>query len=161
MAGLPVTDTERDQIRTLHARGLSRNEIAKQLGRSVGTVTAHCKAMSLPFDRAATQSATEARVADMRAWRTRTQAKLAAKYDGVLASWDEPSVVFNIGGSGNVYTEHEMPEPPAETRNVMARTMTLLLEQQLKLLAVDAAKDNLSVNSVDEWLDSLTAGSGH
>jgi transposase len=45
----PLTESEKQQIRDLHAEGLSRNEIAKRVGRAAGTVTAFCQREGLTF----------------------------------------------------------------------------------------------------------------
>jgi ParB-like chromosome segregation protein Spo0J len=45
----PLSDAEKQSIRDLHAEGLSRNAIAKRVGRSPAAVTALCKREGLAF----------------------------------------------------------------------------------------------------------------
>lgn len=45
----PISEATRQAIRDAHAAGASRNQIAKQLGISPGTVTKLCKAEGLTF----------------------------------------------------------------------------------------------------------------
>lgn len=45
----PLTRAEKQRIRDLHAEGLSRNAIAKDLGRSAGAVSAFCQNEGLTF----------------------------------------------------------------------------------------------------------------
>jgi transcriptional regulator with XRE-family HTH domain len=45
----PLSPEEKQQIRDLHAEGLSRNEIARRVGRSNGSVTNYCKNEGLTF----------------------------------------------------------------------------------------------------------------
>lgn len=46
----PLTEAEKKKIRTLHATGMSRNKIAKQLGRPFSTVSNFCVREGLTFD---------------------------------------------------------------------------------------------------------------
>ncbi|RLU85876.1 helix-turn-helix domain containing protein [Streptomyces griseocarneus] len=66
----PITDADRKAVRHLHAEGLSRNEIARQTGRSAATVSKIAKAEGLRFEGGARVApATEARRADAAARR--------------------------------------------------------------------------------------------
>lgn len=70
-----LTDAERRQITDDIAAGeLSRNDIAKKYGRSGSTIGAIAEAAGLSFDRAKTEKATAARLADLEA----RKAELAA-----------------------------------------------------------------------------------
>lgn len=57
-----ITDEQRAQMDGLQAAGMGRNEIARQVGISLATVTKHFPPGT--FDRAATEAATKAKVAD-------------------------------------------------------------------------------------------------
>ncbi|MBQ0969210.1 hypothetical protein KBY91_15380 [Streptomyces sp. RK23] len=65
------TQEDEEQLRQLHADGLPRNEIARQMGWAVGTITNHAQRLGLAFDREATRAATDARQADLTALRQR------------------------------------------------------------------------------------------
>ena len=56
-------------MRQLHGQGLSCQAIAREIGRSAGTVSRHCAAEGLSFDRSKVKSAVEARVVDISARR--------------------------------------------------------------------------------------------
>jgi len=152
---------QKQRIRDLHAAGKSRNEIARELGVADATITWHCRRMGLPFDRTSTKIAVAARQADMRAWRAAKLADLAEKIDQELNRWRQPVNVWNIGGRENVYTEERLPEPPADMRYTMSRTIAVLMDQHLKIAAFDAAKEDNGASDVDAWLESMTAGAGH
>ncbi|MEU6651289.1 hypothetical protein ABZ904_18050 [Streptomyces sp. NPDC046900] len=62
---------DEETLRQLHADGVSRNEIARQMGWAVGTVTNHARRLGLNFDREAVRAATDARQIDLRAMRQR------------------------------------------------------------------------------------------
>jgi hypothetical protein len=50
MAARPVTPEDQNQIRTLHAAGTSRNQIARQLNRRPSVISEWAKKMGLEFD---------------------------------------------------------------------------------------------------------------
>lgn len=60
----PMTDAEKQQIRDLHAEGLTQREIAERTGRPRGTVSAFCADDGLRFDGTTTKAATERKVID-------------------------------------------------------------------------------------------------
>lgn len=69
MAG-PITDADREAVRRLHAEGKSRNQIARETGRSAATVSKIAAAEGLTFSGGArVAAATEARRADAAARR--------------------------------------------------------------------------------------------
>jgi hypothetical protein len=72
----PLTDDERTRIIDLARQGVARNEIARQVGRSVGTVTRTAHAAGCTFDRSATKIATAALVADAKALRAQLRVQL-------------------------------------------------------------------------------------
>ncbi|MGW0465431.1 helix-turn-helix domain-containing protein [Streptomyces sp. NPDC003027] len=66
----PLTDADREAVRTLHAEGKSRNQIARETGRSAATVSKIAAELSLAFSGGArVAAATEARRADAAARR--------------------------------------------------------------------------------------------
>lgn len=75
-AGRPLTDHDRQRVAELHAQGMSRNDIARQIKRSPSTVTKLARELGLAFDRAATRAATAAKVADAKARRADLALKL-------------------------------------------------------------------------------------
>ncbi|WP_051741079.1 helix-turn-helix domain-containing protein [Streptomyces xylophagus] len=66
----PITVRDREAVRTLHAEGKSRNEIARTIGRSAATVSKIAREEGLAFSGGArVAAATEARTADAAARR--------------------------------------------------------------------------------------------
>ncbi|GAA0371702.1 helix-turn-helix domain-containing protein [Streptomyces blastmyceticus] len=66
----PITNTDREQVRRLHAAGKSRNAIARETGRSAATVSKVARELGLEFSGGArVAAATEARRADAAARR--------------------------------------------------------------------------------------------
>ena len=69
-----ITDEQRQQVLRLAREGtLSRNQIAKDVGVSAGSVTNICKAAGVSFDRTATEVAVRSRKADLAARRAELQ----------------------------------------------------------------------------------------
>ena len=66
----PLSDEQRQQILDLHAAGNTRNDIAREVGRSGSTVTKVVHDAGLTFDRTDTEAATKARRADLAERRT-------------------------------------------------------------------------------------------
>jgi phosphoglycolate phosphatase-like HAD superfamily hydrolase len=81
-----VSEEERETLRRLHAEGKGRNEIARQLGRSAGTVTNIASELGLSFDRSATKKASEARAAYAEERRLELIGKGFDKADDMLAA---------------------------------------------------------------------------
>lgn len=116
----PVQPEERERVQQLHAEGKSRNEIARELGRGVATVTRITQALGLKFDREQTKAATAAAIADNKALRTATSRRFLEEANKALDRLHEPCLVYNFGGSNNTYREHTLDRPPGgELRNFM------------------------------------------
>ncbi|MGA5198151.1 hypothetical protein [Streptomyces exfoliatus] len=78
-----VTQADEQKVRELHAQGLGRNAIARQIGRSPLTVAVIADRLQLSFDRTHTAVAAEARKGDAKA---RRAAIIEGLYDVVEAS---------------------------------------------------------------------------
>ncbi|MFJ4847552.1 helix-turn-helix domain-containing protein [Streptomyces sp. NPDC088733] len=130
----PLPEEERDQIRALHAAGLGRNEIARQLGRSGRTITVVAHDMGLTFDRAATEAATKARMADLAEKRTILAEALTDDALRLTEQLWQPTVVFNIGGKDNTYTEEHVAQPPADAKKNLVAAAGMAIDRSLRLL---------------------------
>lgn len=143
-----VTDEERAEIRRLHAEGHGRNEIARFIGRGLRTVSIQAQKMGLTFDRTMTEEATRARMADLAEKRTILAEALTDDALRLSAQMWEPTVVFNIGGKDNTYTEEPVDEPPAADKRALMAAATAAAAQSLRLVppATDTgAHDAVSV----------------
>ncbi|WP_300733673.1 helix-turn-helix domain-containing protein [Pseudomonas sp.] len=76
----------RARIAELHAKGLSRNAIAREAGISHSTVTRHAKDMGLEFDRSMTRAAVASRAMDLADRRTQM---LQRMFDSAEAAFDQ------------------------------------------------------------------------
>ncbi|MEU4067420.1 helix-turn-helix domain-containing protein [Streptomyces wedmorensis] len=85
----PITDADREAVRRLHAEGKSRNQIARETGRSAATVSKIAAAEGLMFSGGArVAAATEARRADAAA---RREQLADDALDGALAQVERVS----------------------------------------------------------------------
>lgn len=152
-----ITDAERKQVRQLHARGLGRNDIARELGRSVSTITAVAKQLGLSFDRSMTAAATAAKVADAKARRAALQLDLLGDAEKLRAQlWVEHEYIDH-GGKDFNEARWTQPEPTAADKLKLMQAAKLALDGSLRLDLHDA--DN-GAGEATSMLDALAAGLG-
>lgn len=136
----PVTDHDRDEVGRLHAAGKTRNEIARELGRSGRTVSKLAAELGLSFERAgATAVATAAKVADAAARRAQLQLDSLEAAQRLLSQMFKPTKVFNFGGKENTYEEQQHDEPPFQDKRNIAVAMQALTTTALRLAEYDKA----------------------
>ncbi|CAM5589850.1 helix-turn-helix domain-containing protein [Streptomyces purpurascens] len=150
----PVTDAELQRIRELHAEGKGRNEISRLTGRSLRTISVHAQKMGLSFDRTMTEEATRARKADLEERRVILAEALQGDAEQLTEQLWQPSKVFNIGGSANTYTDHDVPEPPADAKKALMAAAGIAIEKSLKLVPPDR-EDLEGLAAVDAWLRGM------
>lgn len=129
--GSPITKREIAKVVKLHGEGLSRNAIAKQIGRSNAAVTKIAKAQGLSFDRTTTMQATEAAKADAAKLRAQLELDYLADAQRLRAQLWKPAKAFNFGGKDNTYNETELDEP--------------VFSDKLKIMQASVAATNASL----------------
>lgn len=137
---MPITDQQRADVLRLAREGtLSRNQIAKDVGVSAGSVTNICKAAGVSFDRAATEVAVRSRKADLAARRAELQLRLLVEAEDALAQLHKPVTYWASGSrkSGEAawpeWLEREAtrPEPADQLKLVQAATMAITTSQKM------------------------------
>lgn len=155
--GTRVTDGERAEIRRLHSQGLGRNEIARQIGRPLRTVSLHCEQMGLTFDRTATAMATQARMVDAKARRAalihRAYSRAEKIYDRLEADTG-PGYLFTATTVHGIETER-LNHVPAQDEKALAAAAAQHLAQAVKL---EALEGDPGVEAARSMLGSLAAG---
>lgn len=137
-----VTQVDDEKVRALHAQGLGRNEIARQIGRGPRTVTRIAERLGLEFDRTATAVATEARVIDSRA---RRAALLSSLYDiaeddvAYLKQSDPYDLVEVSAGKAVRYTAQRLP---AQDRRGLITGISTAITAAGKLEALEGDPGN-------------------
>lgn len=145
----PITDTDRTAVRRLHGQGMSRNDIARKLGRSPSTVTKIARDLDLSFDRAAEVAvATEVRRADLASRRTALAAALQDDAEKLRAQLWEPCVIGAFGGKDNIWSETRLDKPTfADQRAILAATGTAI-DRSLKLTPAEGGEGAEQVRSM-------------
>jgi transposase-like protein len=139
-----LTDAQRLTICELADEGYSVREVAAQLKVAPSTITRNAQRMGLSFDRSATERATAARVADAKARRAQTAARLIELVNAELDRLDRPYRVHSfVGGQDATYLEHVLPQPDAPARLAIIRAAGHLVDKHLKLAGFDGDASGL------------------
>ncbi|WP_406431564.1 hypothetical protein OHA59_36695 [Streptomyces sp. NBC_01589] len=142
---------DEETLRQLHADGVSRNEIARQMGWTVGTVTSHAKRLGLSFDRSATRAAVEARQVDLTA---RRQANIEGAYDLADEAPERALTRYELtvfDPLGNPVT-HTVRRPPAREFKDFTQAFASALNAAVKLEQVETGDDK-SLSAIDRFLN--------
>ncbi len=153
--GRPVTDEDYQRVRELHALGMGRNAIAREIGRAQRTVSVIAAELGLVFDTSMTEDATRARVAQLAALRADTAIDLHLDALKLTQQMWEPAVVYNFGGKENTYNEHYVDEPPAAEKKNLMSAAGIALEKSLKLVP---PTDDAGADDAKSMLGKLMAG---
>ncbi|MGH3584839.1 MAG: helix-turn-helix domain-containing protein [Pseudonocardia sp.] len=139
MSGRPVTDETREQVRQLHAQGLSRNEIARQFGRSGRTISLIAKDLGLTFDRAAeTEVATRVRQADNKARRAGIIASLYDIAEDDIAHLRKQGGYDLVEASAGKAVAYRVERLPAQDRKALVPAISTGTNAAVRLEQVDA-----------------------
>lgn len=140
---------EREAIKSLHAQGLGRNEIARRTGLPQKVVSRVALEEGLSFERSgATAAATKAKQADAAANRARLQGEALAASVRLMGQMFQPTTVFNFGGRDNEYNERVMPEPPFSDKRAIAVAVQSLASTALRLAEFDRSSDDQQQGSI-------------
>ncbi|MFH8530472.1 helix-turn-helix domain-containing protein [Streptomyces tendae] len=146
----PITDKDRAAVKRLHAKGTSRNDIARAIKRSPSTVSKIAGAFDPPltFDRAPqVEAATAVRKADLAARRAAFAERLQDTAERELGKMTAETLYWEWGGKDHSYAQKLAPEPiPADRRAIMSIIATAV-DRSLKLVPPkdDAGAESRSV----------------
>lgn len=150
----PVTDEDRQRVRELHAQGLGRNAIARQLQRSPRTISELAAELDLSFDRTMTAVATQARVIDARARRAALVERYYEHAHKQLDRLDRDEHTIKEVSLGKVVT-YRTPDLPAQDVRALVQASIAASTQAAKLEALDT---NNGVDDAKSMLGQLAAG---
>lgn len=146
----PMGEDKWDRFRALHAEGLGRNAIAREMGIAQAVVSRTAKHLGLTFDRSQIQAATAARLADLAERRSILAEKLTGDAEKLRAQMWEPTTVFAFGGKDNTFASEVLDEAPAADKRALMSTAGTAIDKSLKLApaeessGLDSAKSMLS-----------------
>lgn len=138
-----VTQDDRDRVAALHAAGKGRNEIARALDVSAGTVTNIARALGLSFDRSETAAATAAKVVDLKARRAAIQARLIARAEKVLDRLEGDTYTALVKTAGGAEEVRELHFVPARDEKDLQYVVGgyLIADERLQRASGDSGED--------------------
>lgn len=155
MRALDENDYRR--VAELHAQGLGRNEIARQIGRAQRSVSIIAAKLGLEFDVTMTEEATRHRIAQLADRRAMLAEALQDDAERLTEQLWQPAKVFRIGGAANKYVERAVDEPPADAKKDLMSAAGMAIEKSLKLVPPER-EDNEGLAAVDQWLRGMMNG---
>ncbi|MGW2594762.1 hypothetical protein ACWCXC_31470 [Streptomyces sp. NPDC001515] len=157
----PMGEDKWDTMRALHAEGLGRNAIAREMGIAPAVVSRTAARLGLTFDRALMQAATAARLADLAERRSLLAEDLISDAERLRARVWEPRLYWDWGGKDHDYDERTHDEPTPGDQRALMGAAGMAIDRSLKLAppevssGVDAAKSMLG--SIGEALAQFVA----
>jgi hypothetical protein len=147
-----------DEFRALHAQGLGRNAIAREMGVAQACVSRTAAHLDLTFDRTQMQAATEARLADLAERRSQLATDLIEDAERLREQMWQPAVIYSFGGKDNTYAEEPVSEPPAADKRALMSTAGMAIDRSLKLVPPqsEAGTDN-AVSMLDKIALGISA----
>ncbi|MEV5370528.1 hypothetical protein AB0N12_14425 [Streptomyces albogriseolus] len=109
---------DEEQLRQLHADGVSRNEIARRMEWSVETITNYAQRLGLSFDREAVRAATDARQIDPKDRRQRIQEQLLDLAERSIERATDRYLVHGWTHTGESVAEWLQQPPAKETKDL-------------------------------------------
>lgn len=152
MPGGTIDPSRFDELRDLHAQGLGRNAIAREMGVPPVMVSRTAEHLELTFDRSRVEAATKARLADLAERRALLAEDLLGDAEKLRAQMWEPTIVYSFGGKDNTYEEHEFDEAPAADKRALMSTAATAIDRVLKLVP---AEESSNLDSAKSMLGSL------
>jgi hypothetical protein len=155
VANKPITDDDRRRVRSLHAAGRNRNQIAKELSRSGSTVSKIAAEFGLSFDRDAVKAATVARVADAKARRAELMHALLDDAQRLRQQLFAPTTIHSFGGKDNTYASRDVNQPLfKDQRDIMQATNTAITAS----LRIDDHDTDTGADGAKSMIGALFAG---
>ncbi|MYR45075.1 helix-turn-helix domain-containing protein [Streptomyces sp. SID5910] len=154
---MPFTDEEITELKRLHAEGLGRNAIAREMGRSLRGVSVHAERLGLTFDRTMTALATQAKVTDAKARRAAIVQRLYARTERLLDQLDDADnggFKFTTSTVNGIETE-SLDHVPGQEEKALAGAITQYMNQAVKLEQLDG---DPGVEAARSMLGSLAEG---
>lgn len=158
-----LSDDERAAIVDAIRAGRSRNDVARESGRSCDTVTRIAKAEGLSFDRAATKHATEARRADNAARRERLISAMYANAERLNGQMFAPAVerkpmTVSLGrdqGSEVTIVDVKLEQPTFSDKRNIAVATKVLVDGARQLESIDEGGQEAAKGMLGRLVDGI------
>jgi hypothetical protein len=145
----PITDQDREQVRTLHTQGKTRNEIARTIKRSTSTVTKIARELDLTFDRAAEVAvATEVRRADLAARRAALALGLQDDAEKLRAQLFAPCTVGEFAGREGDWHTADLDRPRFTDQRQIIGAVQTAVSTSLRLAPAEGGEGAEQVRSM-------------
>lgn len=152
----PITDDERRRIRDLHATGLGRNDIARELGRSGATISKTAAELGLSFERGhEVEAATAAKVSDAKARRADLMHRYLDETAKLLDQLWAPTTIHAFGGRDNSYNSKPVDRPLFRDQRDIMQAASVATNASLRLDQHDA---DTGADGAKSMLGALAAG---
>ncbi|MGN7947491.1 hypothetical protein ACTJKH_01965 [Microbacterium sp. 22215] len=151
---MAISDDQKARVLAFHTEGLARNEFARRVGISAGSVTNICRDAGLTFDRSETKQATEARQVDLAAGRIRPAEKMLAASEDMLDRIDDEYVVYNFGGKDNTFEQRTLDSAPVEVRRNVITTAGITFDKLTRIVE----KSDSGLKQAVGVLDTIAEG---
>ncbi|WP_405699086.1 hypothetical protein OG209_05195 [Streptomyces sp. NBC_01383] len=144
-----MSEDKWDTMRALHAEGLGRNAIAREMGIAPAAISRTAARLGLTFDRSKMQAATAARLADLAERRSLLAEDLISDAEKLRARVWEPRLYWDWGGKDHDYDDKLADEPTAGDQRALMGAAGMAIDRSLKLAppevssGVDTAKSML------------------
>ncbi|MEV5472975.1 hypothetical protein AB0L66_11535 [Streptomyces sp. NPDC052207] len=144
---------DEETLLRLHADGLPRNEIARQMGWAVGTITNHARRLGLDFDREAVRAATDARQVDLRDQRQQIQQELLELAREQMTRARSRYLLTGFSHTGEIVAQWMDLPPARESKDLTTAAMSALARFDQK--AKDEADNTAQLSAVDRFLQGV------
>lgn len=141
-------------MRKLHAQGMTRNDIARDIGRSPSTVSKIARGLGLSFDRSATAAATAAKQRDNKARRADIVARLYVRVERILDRLEAPEYRFTATSVNGIETR-TLDHVPGQEEKALSGAISGNLGAAARLEQIDAHK---GADDAHSMLGQLAAG---
>lgn len=132
--GTEWTDADTLRLHDLHAQGMSRNDIAREMSRSGSTISRHAAAENLSFERGPeVEAATAAKVADAKARRAQMMLDLLDDADRLRLQLWAPTTLHSFGGKDHSYNSRDVEQPLFKDQRDIMGAVSMALNASMRL----------------------------
>ena len=151
-----VSEERFEEFRELHAQGLGRNAMAREMGVSPSAISRTADHLDLTFDRTKIQVATAARLADLAERRSLLAEDLIGDAEKLRAQMWQPHLYWDWGGKDHDYDEKTADEPIPGDKRALMGAAGMAIDRSLKL--APAEQNSGGTDEAKSMLGKLAAG---